>query len=453
MKNQVKYFLIPVLASLLLFLFSTVGMAQVQTARPNTSTTSISNGYYEYLPQGYYAGSQSYPLLIFVHGLGEMGDGSPSQLPRVIGGGLPNAIENGKFPVSVHAGGGSGSLFKFIVISPQFAQWPGGPDISNVIDYAVSHYRVDINRIYLTGLSMGGGVVFDYAGYWPSYSNRVAAIVPIAAANWPWAPSMQNIAEANLPVWATHNDSDNVVPVSNTINSVDYINTSPVPPNPLARKTIFHSYGHDAWTKTYDTLYKENNMNIYEWMLQYKRSFTTLPVTGLELNAVRKDDKNILLQWKTITERNSRGFEIQRSRDGVTFAALGFVNSQSVNGGGSNYSYTDGLPLDGKNYYRLKQFDVDGSVSFSTIRFVEMNRKQSITVYPNPVSDVLNINTTGYDFAHAQLRIVDINGRVLRQQTISSNQVSINLRGLMSGVYAGEITENKVTARFRFVKQ
>ena len=450
MKNQASNLLSRVIAVFTLLLIQYNINAQVQTPKYYTSMTSLSQGYYEYLPQGYNSTSQNYPLLIYVHGLGELGDGSPSQLPRCLDAGPPMQINQGIFPSSFTVGGQN---FSFIILTPQFTQWPGPDQISNIIDYAESHYRVDINRIYLTGLSMGGGVVMDYAGYYPSYSNRIAAIVPIAMANYPWAPFMQNIAEANLAVWATHNDSDNVVPVSNTIQSIDFINNSPVPPTPLAKKTIFAAYGHDAWTRTYSFSFTEGGLNVYQWMLQYKRNFTTLPVTGLEFNASKKDNGQVLLQWKTFSEINSRGFEIQRSKDGVSFDQLGFVTSKGVNGGGADYTYTDASPLDGKNYYRVKQIDNNGSVTFSTIKFVDLNRKQSVTVYPNPVEDVLNINTTGYLFNHAQLRVMDINGRVVRQQAVNSNTITVQVRGLAAGVYAGEIKENETLVRFRFVKQ
>ena len=73
-----------------------------------------------------------------------------------------------------------------------------------------------------------------------------------------------------MPVWATHNQGDGTVPVAYTNDYVTYINQAPSP-NPLARKSVWPGGGHDAWTRTYDPNYRENNMNVYEWMLQYQR--------------------------------------------------------------------------------------------------------------------------------------------------------------------------------------
>ncbi|MEO8112395.1 MAG: hypothetical protein ABI594_20270, partial [Ginsengibacter sp.] len=142
------------------FIFYT-GFAQVQTAK-YISMTSLSNAYYEYLPQGYSTtGGQKYPLMIFVHGSGETGDGSPSQLSRVLRNGPPKLISQGIFPTSFTV---KGQTFKFIVLSPQFTVWPDDINIDDIINYAIKNYNVDTSRIYLTGLSMGGGVVWQYAG-------------------------------------------------------------------------------------------------------------------------------------------------------------------------------------------------------------------------------------------------------------------------------------------------
>ncbi|HRB23656.1 MAG TPA: hypothetical protein PLZ18_07785, partial [Ferruginibacter sp.] len=91
--------------------------AQSFSAKPNVTTCPISNGYYEYLPQGYYNNAnEKFPLLIYIHGMGELGNGS-SDLNKVLISGTPFQINNGQFPASFNVNGQS---FKFIVIAPQF---------------------------------------------------------------------------------------------------------------------------------------------------------------------------------------------------------------------------------------------------------------------------------------------------------------------------------------------
>ncbi|RYZ51686.1 MAG: carbohydrate-binding protein [Sphingobacteriales bacterium] len=253
----------------LLLLCSVVSNAQVQTAR-YVSMNPSTNGYYEYLPQGYNAsGSETYPLILFVHGLGETGAGNSSTLPAILRNAIPRLINEGKFPTSFTV---NGKTSKFIVISPQFNAWPKFTDIDAVLDYIEAHYKIDRTRIYVTGLSMGGGVTWEYGGCSSNlkYVQRIAAMVPICGASSPSAYRARTIAKYNLPVWALHNQNDPTVSVENTNQYIDLINQAPAPV-PAARKTIFNASGHDAWTKAYDPNYRENGMNVYEWMLQYSR--------------------------------------------------------------------------------------------------------------------------------------------------------------------------------------
>ncbi len=256
---------------LLFIIIGFSGISQVQTPRYNTFINENTKGFYEYLPQGYEATGKVYPLIIFLHGKGDLGNGDAATLPRVLTYGLPKLIKDGKFPVSFTV---NDSSQKFIVISPEFVKWPAPQDVEAVINYAISHYRVNVNRVYLTGLSMGGGGVWDYAGDNSYAANRLAAIVPICGSSYAGQTRARVIAAANLPVWATHNSGDDVVGVHRTHAYIDNINQLPAPV-PAAKKTIFNVIGHDAWTKTYDPNFKEAGKNIYEWMLGYQRTALT----------------------------------------------------------------------------------------------------------------------------------------------------------------------------------
>ena len=267
--------------------------AAAQTLTPRfITTTAASNGFYEYLPLGYDpAATQKYPLIVFCHGQGEIGNGT-TQLAAILDNGLAQQLDNQvnhnntqHFPTSFAINGNS---FSFIVILPQFNTWPASTDIDNIINYAIANYNVDVGRLYLTGLSMGGGVVWAYAGGASTYANRLAAILPVSGAATLGQGSAQIIASANLPVFATHNSQDPTVPPSYTIDNVNFINSSNPPPNPLAVDSIFPvaSPQHDAWTKTYDPTQKLiNGLNVYQWMLQYSRLSVHLPLTMLAYTA------------------------------------------------------------------------------------------------------------------------------------------------------------------------
>jgi dienelactone hydrolase len=272
--------------------------AQVLTER-YISMTPGTFGYLEYLPQGYDSSSSTkFPVIICFHGNSERGLGDSAGLSILLARGLTKYIYQGKFPVSFTV---NGQTFKFIVIAPQFSPRPLVSDAENVINYVIAHYRVDLTRIYMTGFSMGGGLTWDYSGTSTINANRLAAIVPIAGSGTPDTFKCRAIATANLPVWATHNTGDPTVPVSNTITYVNGINQAPAP-NPFAKMTLFLVNAHNAWDHTYDPTFKENNMNVYEWMLQYQRNYLTAgsnsPICpGNTINLVASDVVGATYNW------------------------------------------------------------------------------------------------------------------------------------------------------------
>ena len=235
----------------------------IQTAVTTNVSTRIA-GFYKSMPALYSTTTKKYPLLIFLHGVGETGNGS-TDLPRVLRNAVPRLLDQHSFPAQFTV---NDQHFSFITINPQFKEWPQPADVNAMIDYAVANYRVDESRIYVAGLSMGGGATWDYA---VAYPNRVAAIVPICGASWPAADQLKKIAAANLPVWAFHNNDDATVGVNTTISNVDNINS--FKPAIAARKTIWANGGHDAWTKATNPDTREcDGKNMYEWMLQYSRA-------------------------------------------------------------------------------------------------------------------------------------------------------------------------------------
>ena len=437
---------------LCLFLFIEKAESQVQTARQNVSMTSSTNGFYEYLPQGYDPQTtEKYPLLIFIHGLAELGNGT-TQLSGVLTNGTPKQINDGIFPVSFNVNGQS---HKFIVISPQFIAWPNSQQLDNVISYAISNYKVNINRIYLTGLSMGGGVVWEYCGNNSNYANRITAIVPICGASFPEYWRGRTIAGGNIAVWATHNEGDGTSPVSHTNGYVTNINLSPLPAapqsNPLAKKTIFNVGGHDAWTATYDLNFKENGKNVYEWMLQFQKNLTVVPVTGLEFNAA-KQNNNALLQWKTFTETNNIGFQIERSVDAINYDSIGFVAGRGVNGNGAMYSFSDNTALNGISYYRLKQRDFSGAYSYSIVKSLEFDKAASFTVYPNPVQNILYIKST-VALRNTSIQIYDASGKLIQSMALTGTGVlQVPVNNLAKGIYYADIIGDSFKQNIRFVK-
>lgn len=198
---------------------------------------------YDYLadlPKDYDADpGKRWPLILFLHGGNQHGHNL--QLVREIG--LPHLLAQGK-------------QIPAIVISPQCPwgeQWRTQV-LSHLLDEVCAKYRVDSDRIYLTGLSMGGDGTWEMA---LAHPERFAAIVPIAGEG--------DFADAvrikDIPTWTFQGQKDDIVPPSETIGMVDAIRQAGGHPH----LTLFPSVGHDAWNEAYDM------DALYTWLLAQKR--------------------------------------------------------------------------------------------------------------------------------------------------------------------------------------
>lgn len=171
-----------------------------------------------------------------------------------------------------------------------------------------------------------------------------------------------------------------------------------------------------------------------------------LPIELMDFSAVKKDAV-VLLEWSTASEINNQYFELERSIDGVDFQVIkkidGAGNSNSI----LEYSYIDDSPLNGVNYYRLKQTDFDGKFSLSNIRAVRMESGE-ISIYPNPTSGLVNIENYS---KLKSISIADVNGKLLR--TFNSSDGPIDFSGLMNGIYFLRIETATETISKKLVKR
>lgn len=208
-----------------------------------TVTKTMSLKYLLYIPKDYGKSDEKWPLILFLHGAGERGD----NLDLVEKHGPPKIVKTKEMP--------------FIIVSPQCpadSWWPKQNEVLiALLDDIVKRYNVDTDRIYLTGLSMGGYGTWSLAC---DYPERFAAIAPICGGGEPlFGPRLRNV-----PVWAFHGAKDNVVPLDRSeimVQSVKKVGGD-------ARLTVYPEAGHDSWTATYD------NPELYEWFLKHTRKRT-----------------------------------------------------------------------------------------------------------------------------------------------------------------------------------
>ena len=196
-----------------------------------------------------------YPTIVFLHGIGERG----SDLNLLRRNGFPRNLEGDQ-------------QFPFIFIMPQCpssTEWyytnaDNVTAMRTFLDDLIIRFSIDTNRIYITGLSMGGIGSWYFAITLPT---RFAALVPVAFRGDGWSPCPAK----DIPVWAFHGVLDGVIPFSKAQQLVDQFTAC----GGSVRFTVYPSGGHDAstWTVTY------NNPDVYDWMLRIKKP---APATGVE---------------------------------------------------------------------------------------------------------------------------------------------------------------------------
>lgn len=200
--------------------------------------------YLLHIPESYNTSKTAVPLLLFLHGAGERG----SDLKKVAPHGPPARIARGEWD------------YPFIVVTPQCpadAWWTDSlmtDSLEALLDDLERNYRIDENRIYVTGLSMGGFGTWRLATENP---DRFAAIAPICGGGDPFHAKRIK----DLPIWTFHGAKDEVVPILSTEVMVQALKK-------IGSEVIFTVYpetGHDSWVEAYD------NPELYEWLLEQKK--------------------------------------------------------------------------------------------------------------------------------------------------------------------------------------
>ena len=250
-------------------------------AQQTAKMTSTGIGYLEYLPQGYKTNSNNYPVVISLHGIKEKGN-TLSDVGRVANVGLPKYVKYGQ-------------NYAFILISPQLktsmSRWTGDY-VMQVINHVRKTLRIDNRRIYLTGLSLGGGGVWSVATAYPSV---FAAILPICS-GYNATSSANKIASENIATWGFHGDKDYTVNYTVTQKMINAINGCTPKPSPLAKFTIFPGMGHIIW----DKVYKETSA--LNWLLGFTNGSTSsTTVTNAAPTVSAGGDKTITLPTNSTT--------------------------------------------------------------------------------------------------------------------------------------------------------
>ena len=242
---------------IVLYLISSFAYGQkIEHYKSNLTGDTIK--YVVYLPQGYIQGKK-YPLLLFLHGMSEKTWPVGSINPAVRKVGLPKHLENGlKLP--------------FVVVVPNIAypDWdnigytkdfkskyqPGALPVE-IAEMALKKYSVDTARVYITGISMGGGGTFSAVHLFPKV---FAAAIPIAG----WGDNSKSCVTIT-PVWAFQGSKDNGSGIRGIIQGIKECQ-----PESQSKVTVLEGKGHYIWDDVY--LNKASGgIDIYHWLLQHSK--------------------------------------------------------------------------------------------------------------------------------------------------------------------------------------
>ena len=198
--------------------------------------------YLLHTPKGYQDSKKEFPLIVFLHGAGERG----TDLSKVATHGPLQYIK-------------AGSEINAVILAPQCPEdvyWQPH-EIAALVKKVIKENRIDSNRVYLTGLSMGGYGVWATGGEYP---ELFAALAPVCGAIY--RPIYRNISHIkDMPIWVFHGALDDVVLPENSNNMVNALKAA----GSDVKYTIYPFANHDSWTETY------SNPEFYDWLLSQKK--------------------------------------------------------------------------------------------------------------------------------------------------------------------------------------
>ena len=158
---------------------------------------------------------------------------------------------------------------------------------------------------------------------------------------------------------------------------------------------------------------------------------STLPLRWLSFTA-KEEQNRILLNWTTTAEENTLDFTVQHSTDSRQWTSVGKLPARG-SAISNQYSYRHEQPIAGKNYYRIQQMDNDGAITYSDTRMINLAAyKQPFTLLTNPVT---NGRLRFIVHSPTEIRLIDINGRVLRNKQMINGSGEMDVQTLPAGVY------------------
>jgi len=175
-------------------------------------------------------------------------------------------------------------------------------------------------------------------------------------------------------------------------------------------------------------------------------------VVNLISFTARIDNKQVIVQWKTASKSNNKGFEIQRSPDGVSWTNIGFVNGNINSATERSYQFNDLAPIKGKNLYRLRQVDLDGKYAYSKVVSVNFLRSGFYSISNNPGNGLYRLHIDAVT-EPVNFSVIDAGGRrILSKINSSPGDQTIDISNSPAGIYLLRIQNGSSLFTERLIK-
>ncbi len=251
--------------------------------------------------------------------------------------------------------------------------------------------------------------------------------------------------------------SDVTTPLTSAIIRVMYgapgSNTNPVQIDSAIGNTLQFAHADlaDLATGYYYIDVTNGTGRVVTSPIWYTRSDAAVLPVKLSTFTVQKAGKTAQLDWTTEQETNSSHFIVQRSADGRKWFDIATVNAAGNSSIRKDYRSYDNAPLNGINYYRLKQVDIDGKFEISVVKTLVFNAAYNILIAPNPAKDFINVFATRSNAGTITIQLTDVSGKILKSVRSAENLTKINIEGIAKGIYFIKVTDDKTVTTQRVI--
>lgn len=225
---------------------------------------------------------------------------------------------------------------------------------------------------------------------------------------------------------------------------------------PLSTFSTFYPSAYFYYIFTSSTINK-----IGEWKFyleyggdEYTKNFyvqDVMPLTLIDFSA-QPYNNQVLLQWKTTDEINTDYFFIERGAGNLDYKPIASISAKGISKSGTinNYAFYDENPSAAELYYRLKMVDKDGAFTYSPVQKATLNAAtKSISLYPNPAKNKITLQ--GIE-KYKKVRITDLQGKILFNQSLTGEKVELDISRLNSGMYILQLGNENFEINLKLIK-